>query len=307
MKVLLFTHKIDIDGMGSAVLAKLVYQNVDIIYLDTFEINEKLQEKINNNSIYAYDQIFITDICPNELLIQQISNDERLKDKFLILDHHISMLENLSKPYKIANIKVENKFGKCSGTSLFYDYLISHLILNETPVIKQFVELTRQYDTWEWKTKYNNEDANNLNIMFSILGRNNYVESCYNKLANNLELFDESDIKKIANFKSHQKQICEDYISSIHVEKVNGFACGVFDNMQDEYKNDVAEMLKENNFLNIDYVAMFIANRNTLSFRSIKQDFSVREVAESFGGKGHKPASSCALTDEVKEAFKLKI
>lgn len=306
MKILLMTHKVDIDGMGSAVLAKLIYQNIDILYLDTFEINDKLTELFDNKTIYCYDQIFITDICPNEYNIQKISKDTLLKSKVLILDHHISMLEQLSKSYPIANIKIENEFGKCSGTSLFYDYLTKNKLLNETPVIKEFVELTRQYDTWEWKTKYNNENANNLNIMFSILNLEKYVENYFKKLSKNLPVFDEQELNLINDFKLKQQKICEAYISKMHIEKVNGFICGVIDDMMDEYKNDTAEMLKEKN-KEIAFVAMHITKRNTIAFRSVKPDFSVKEIAEFFGGKGHKPASSCVLTDTAKTAFNIKI
>ena len=92
----------------------------------------------------------------------------------------------------------------------------------------------------------------------------------------------------------------------MHIEKVNGFLCGVIDNMQDEYKNDTAEMLKDKNS-KINYVAMYITKRNTIAFRSTKPDFSVKEIAEFFGGKGHHPASSCTLTEKSKNAFNLKI
>ncbi len=305
MKVLLFTHIVDIDGMGSAVLSKLAFEKVEVIYCDTFEINEKLTQKINDNSIYAFDKIFITDICPFEDLIVKLENDNALKDKVQILDHHISILESMKTTHKIAKIEVENNFHKCSGTSLFYEYLKENTLIAPNSAIDEFVELTRQYDTWEWKTKYNNELANNLNIMFSILGKDSYVDTYYRKLRSNLEIFDTHDNEKIAEFKAEQKRICEQYISTIHMETVNGFNAAVINDMQDEYKNDVAEMLKANNFKNADFIAMKITKRNTLSFRSIKPDINVGKVAESFGGKGHKPASSCTITNEVVNAFKL--
>ena len=42
MKVLIFTHKSDIDGMGGAILSKLAFENVDYVLCETFSLqNEK--------------------------------------------------------------------------------------------------------------------------------------------------------------------------------------------------------------------------------------------------------------------------
>ena len=51
MKVLIFTHKNDIDGMGNAVLAKLAFDNVDYILCETFDLIHKVNECINSNKI----------------------------------------------------------------------------------------------------------------------------------------------------------------------------------------------------------------------------------------------------------------
>ena len=40
MKVLLFTHKSDIDGMGPVVLSLLAYKNVDYILCETFNLEK---------------------------------------------------------------------------------------------------------------------------------------------------------------------------------------------------------------------------------------------------------------------------
>ena len=306
MKILLFTHKIDIDGMGSAVLSKLAFESVSIEFCDTFETDEKILNKITDKSIYNFDQVFITDICPSEKILTMLSIDKNIKNKIKIFDHHISVLENLTNKYDIAQIEIENKNGKCSGTSLFYEYLIKNNLIVKSSIIDEFVELTRQYDTWEWKTKYNNSKANDLNIIFSILGLEQYIETFYNKLRNNFELFDELDIKTINDFKAEQTRICEEYIKNMHIETINGFVAGVIDEMQDKFKNDTAEILKSNNRFAIDFVTMAITNRNTLSFRSIKSEIDVSKIAESFGGKGHKGASSCELTNQIKNIFNIK-
>jgi len=41
MKVLLFTHEQDIDGMGSVVIGKIAFQKLDYVPCKTFEIDKQ--------------------------------------------------------------------------------------------------------------------------------------------------------------------------------------------------------------------------------------------------------------------------
>mgnify|MGYP006990151888 FL=1 len=42
MKILLFTHKSDIDGMGNVVLAKLAFEEVDYVLCETFLLQQEI-------------------------------------------------------------------------------------------------------------------------------------------------------------------------------------------------------------------------------------------------------------------------
>ena len=57
MKILIFTHKNDIDGMGNAILSKLAFKNVDYILCETFDLNQKVTEFVTTRKIYNYDRI----------------------------------------------------------------------------------------------------------------------------------------------------------------------------------------------------------------------------------------------------------
>ena len=82
MKVLLFTHKNDIDGMGNAILAKLTFDNVDYILCETFDLQHKVNEFITTGKIYEYDKIFITDLCLDEKTLSYI-NEQAFKGTVL--------------------------------------------------------------------------------------------------------------------------------------------------------------------------------------------------------------------------------
>ena len=88
MKVLLFTHKNDIDGMGNVVLSKLAFDDLDYELCGTFDLIGRVKEYIESKKIYEYDKIFITDLCLDEETLFRISNDEEIKDKIQIIDHH---------------------------------------------------------------------------------------------------------------------------------------------------------------------------------------------------------------------------
>ena len=77
-KILLFTHKVDIDGMGSVVLSNLAFKEVDVIFCETFEVDKLFNEKLKTGKLYNYDYIFITDICLSENLIKEVSLNTKL-------------------------------------------------------------------------------------------------------------------------------------------------------------------------------------------------------------------------------------
>ena len=186
MKVLLFTHKNDIDGMGNAVLAKLAFSDVDYVLCGTFDLTKNIMKYIEDGSIYDYDFIFVTDLCLEDPVLSRIANDDRLKNIILNFDHHKTFMDEKYTKYDFINVCVSDSKGLCCGTSLFYEYLVSNgYIEGDTLVIKEFVELTRQHDTWEWKNIYNNEKARELATLFDVIGCDGYINMMIKKLENN--------------------------------------------------------------------------------------------------------------------------
>ena len=139
MKILLFTHKNDIDGMGNVILSKLAFNNVDYILCETFDLNYRVNEFIITNKIYEYDKIFITDLCLDEELLSLINKDEQIKNKIQIIDHHRTYDNEKYTKYSFVKVKIKNDKGLCCGTSLFYEYLIDNKFLTKNNIIDEFV------------------------------------------------------------------------------------------------------------------------------------------------------------------------
>ena len=300
MKVLIFTHKNDIDGMGNAVLSKLAFDNVDYILCETFDLNYKVNECINSNKIYEYDKIFITDLCLDEKTLSDINGNEKIRNKIQIIDHHRTSDNEKYTKYPFVKVQIKNDKGICCATSLFYEYLIENKYLTKNKITDEFVELTRQHDTWEWKNIYNNEKSRELAILFDCLGTEGYINFMYNKLITDKEFnFNDIETLLINNKKIVINDAIEGYLNNIYYREILGMkAAIIFINY--EFRNELAEYLRENEY-DIDFVMMISIDRGVVSYRRVKDNVSVRKVAEFYNGKGHDAAATNPITNENKE------
>lgn len=295
MKVLLFTHEQDIDGMGNVLLCRKAFEDFTYVTCKTFEVNAKVQKYIDDGSIYDYDKVFVTDICIKEPLLSYIDKDEKLRNLIIVLDHHKSEIEEGNNKYDFVNIVVENEKGKTSGTSLFYEYLIDNGYLEHNDTLDELVELTRQYDTWEWKDKYNNPKARKLHILFEVLGYQEYIKRMSRVIDEdrlvNFNL-DEQDI--IYGFDRNLEQEINHILDGMKIYEVTidgikyriGYVKCFY-----KYRNDINEVVMKNNVNDIDMVGMIMLDTETVSYRLVK-DVDASLVAVYFGGKGHKAAAS---------------
>ena len=302
MKVLLFTHKSDIDGMGNAVLAKLAFENVNYVLCETFDLQNEISKFYEDGSIYNYDMIFITDLWLEEPTLTKIAKDKKLQGKFFVFDHHKSALEGDFNKYDFTTIRIFDEKGLCSGTSLFYEYLTEQGFLpKEENVIQEFSELTRKYDTWEWKTKYSDEIPHELTLLFDSVGCDGYIKLMIEKLQEKSSNFEFNELEKmlIANKRQQVLEKLKNYASKVTFREVMGLNAGIVF-IDYEYRNDLAEYFREQNF-NIDFVMLIALDYETISYRNIKDNVNVRLIAEAMGGKGHDKAASSPIREEQKK------
>ena len=164
-KYLLISHVADEDGITPVILSKLVFKNIDFVLTEPREVDKSYLDNVDN-----YDFVYITDLNVSPELALKINEDESLKCKTLIFDHHKSALE-LNK-YDYITVIDESDGRKESATSIFYEYLCSisdNDILHKNST-KGLVEQVRLIDTYDFKTE-EDKKAHNLDLLFSILGR----------------------------------------------------------------------------------------------------------------------------------------
>ena len=294
MKVLLFTHEQDIDGIGCVILAKKAFDNIDYIPCKTFEITSKVKAEIDSKNIYNYDYIFVTDLCIKEPLLTKINEDNILKNRIIVIDHHKSEIDEGNDKYDFVNIIIEKNMIKVSGTSLFYDYLLENNFLEKEKGISELVELTRLYDVWDWK-KNNNTKARKLHILFEEVGYEKYISIIENMLLKRNEIFfDKEESKVIENYLLNLDKDVEKILKKMKVYVIvinnNKFKIGYVKCLY-KYRNEISEYVKKDNKYDIDTVGMIMQDINTVSYRNVKNiDASI--IATYFGGKGHKNAAS---------------
>ena len=281
----LFTHT-DLDGVSCEILGRIAFgEDIDVVRCGYGNIDDKVEEFINSNE--EYDKLFITDISVKKELADALNN---VSDKIILLDHHKTAL--WLNEYPFALVQVEDKsVGKMCGAYLFYEYLKkNHEEFNDTLALKLFVKYVRMYDTWEWKEKYDNIIPKRLNDLMYIDGPNEFIDKMVYRLGNNLFIFDDTDLMKL--------QIEQTYINSYIAQKdetlmVNDdlfpeYTVGIIfaDKYISELGNRLCELHPE-----LDFVILINMSTLTISYRTVKDDLDLSDIAKGFGGGGHPKAS----------------
>ena len=295
----LLSHN-DLDGVGCGILAKLAFgENVKVRYNSISSLNREIEYFLENDEPDTF--LFVTDLTPNE------DNEKRLKDfynangKVQLIDHHKSALH--FNDYEWGYILVEDHEGKLtSATSLLYEYLVSNKLLKPTAAVTEFVELVRQYDTWEWE-KNGNHQAHSLNSLFYLISMEE-VEGARRLGDSTSGHFDFDEFeKKILKMESDK---IDRYIRrkkrEIVQAKVGEHIVGVV--YAETYHSELGNELGKE-YPHLDYIAIVIMGGKRISLRTIYDHIDVSEVAGRFGGGGHQKASGCTLTEEAYKLFVL--
>ena len=281
----LFTHT-DLDGVSCEILGKIAFgEDIDVVRCNYGDINAKVEELINSTE--EYDKLFITDISVNKEIADKLLS---ISDKVILLDHHKTALWLNEYPYALVQVEDES-IGKMCGAYLFYEYLKkNHKEFDDTPALKLFIDYVRMYDTWEWKEKYDNIIPKRLNDLMYMDGPNEFIDKMIYRLGNNLAIFDDTDLMKLqieqTYINSYIAQKNETLIvnDSLFPEHIVGIVFA--DKYISELGNKLCELHPE-----LDFVVLINMSTLTVSYRTVKDDLDLSDIAKGFGGGGHPKAS----------------
>nr|WP_295970622.1 DHHA1 domain-containing protein [uncultured Bacillus sp.] len=296
----LFTHN-DLDGLGCGILAKIAFgDNVEVHYNSVARINSQVERYFDTmkREQVKEDLLFITDLTVNEANSKKIDKFVNEGGKARFIDHHKTALH--LNEFNWASVNVQYEDGRLtSATSLFYDYLLENNDVEHSQGVDEFVELIRQYDTWEWEANQLIK-AKQLNDLFSLISIDEFEEKMLERLNSN-EPFVFNEFEKQL-LKMEEEKINR-YIRKKNRELVQTFigdhCVGIVH--AEMYHSELGnELGKENSHL--DYIAILNMGSKKVSFRTIHDHIDVSAVAGKFGGGGHAKASGCSMNET---AFKL--
>ena len=303
MKTLILSHKADIDGLSPLIFLKLIREDVDYILLNANDINPKVNEIITNKSYLKYDEIYITDLTLDKKTCELIMSTG-YQDKFHTFDHHALNLISNNYPFGVAISTNSDGINECA-TSLFYKYLME--LYPETfdnKCIKTYTELVRLSDTWDW-AKTNNQDANKLANLLSILGRDDYVSTYVDFFKNNNEefYFTKEQQYLLDTEDKRIRRYMEETEKTMFHATLQGRPCGIV--FAESHRSLLGNYLAQKYSYMLDFIVI-INMQQGISFRCNKDDVNVGEIATVYGGGGHVKASGAPLDNSIKrEVIKL--
>ena len=308
-KVIIFSHESDIDGLGSIVLGKLAFGNIDYVLSANVNVLEsKFRELIENKSLYSYDKIYVTDLALYNPALDIVGKDPILSKRVLVFDHHRSAINEGCDKYSFVTIMEKDEDGnKRCGTDLFYEYLVSNGFLTKNLALDRFVLLTRLEDTWEWKnTGELGIKAHDLAILFNAIGKEKYIEKMFERLISNQDGFELTSDEKILveDKKKEYLKLLEDIWNTAEFfnDELGNYYSAVF--AEYEFRNELAEYAKSLRIKDLKYLIIVALEKGAFgqkSYRSIDEGFDVGKIAEAHGGSGHPGAASVNITEKQKE------
>jgi len=309
IKVIIFSHESDIDGLGSIVLGKIAFGNIDYVLVSNVQDLEfRFRELMESGRLNIYDKIYITDLALYNPSLKIVSNDPVLSQKVLVFDHHKSAINEGYNNYDFTTImEVDQNGKKRCGTELFYEYLCSMGYISKTSALDEFVELTRLEDAWEWKNALNRgQKAHDMAILFNAVGIEQYIERMYTKLLISKMEFDLTSEEKelISNKKNEYLENLQRIWSNAEFlkdELENNYAAVFADY---EFRNELSEYVSGLNIINLQYLVIVALEKGLFgqkSYRAITKNFDVGKIAEAHGGYGHPGAASVNITEEQKK------
>lgn len=286
-KLLLISHVSDPDGITPVILASLVFNNFETKLIEPKDVDETLLESLDN-----YDEIHIVDLNMSYKLALKINEDENLKSKIRVFDHHISGIK--LNEFSFVNV-VNERNGKCeSGTSLYYEYLCK--ISDEETLKKKstqdLVNYVRSIDTYDFN-EVSKEDASKIDILFSVFGKEDYIKHFLNFIKENDEFVFSNVENLLINLeKNKMKRYIEAKEKEMLKVKLDNYNVGIV--YAERYRSDLGNFLASK-YDELDFIIIINISKS-ISYRGIdKVDLST--FSKKYNGGGHKNASGSPIYD----------
>lgn len=325
--VLLLTHT-DMDGSGPAVLLSMILKNLTVVHCPNSSMSETIKNNIINND-YAdrYNKIIVCDIsCSAE--DAEIIDTNKNSEKLILLDHHKTAM-SLNK-YNWAVIEPDYVQGSTrytnnniiamthsSGTSLIFDYLccktdeygrclIKNLSDKIQPIVKDFVNIVTEYDTWDWVNVFNKKpDCETLSTLFSIYRSEIFEQIMIDHLNSGMIISDQDRMLlriEASKIDEHLKCI-QRYLKPATLSLTTNNETITYSMIYcicNKYMPQTFDLMKTS-YPDTD---IYVINYGLgVSVRTTKSDIDVSQIVSMFGGGGHIGAGGFPIPAEKQKAY----
>ncbi len=266
-------------------------------------IEDKLKESIDKQEMIDYDIVILSDLnISKEIAIKYYETCSRCGKLFYIVDHHKKSIDNGLNELDFADIYISKGTKLTCGVELIYDLYVK-LCGKSNYMLEEYIEIVRQYDTWDWM-RLNNNIPKKWNMLYYIISKEDFCSRVLAKISKGNLSFEyvESEILEIEE--NRKDMYIKQKIKTIEKIKLDGYNCAVV--FAEQYINELAEKISNDNSIDI----VIILGANTISFRTEKM-IDVNEIAKKYGGGGHSKAAGATISKEakdkyIKEVLKLK-
>ena len=280
MKSLLISH-VDLDGVSPNVLMNLTGEKFEYKNIEISEIDNTFDEYFKKD-MKRYKNIYIVDLSLTQHAYDLINNNNL--NNIHVFDHHATHL--FANDYPYVEVKVDINGIKTCGTELFYNHLKEEYKELNKQNIKEYVELVRQLDTYDFKDK---ESAINLDHLHEVLGHKGFVDTITKRLKKNKEHFEftqfEKRLFKIEQNRTNRYMQLKD--KDMIRATIDKYKVGIV--FAESNKSETGNYLS-NKYNDLDLIILIDAS-SRISYRTSRDDIDVAKFAETYGGGGHKKSS----------------
>jgi len=283
-KTILVTHKGCQDGSACAILFLAAGGKKENIYF-TNPSHEETDFLLSELIQYRDTDIMLVDVSCSTEMAKYIEKSI-FANNVTILDHHKSAASLNNFPFCVVD-----ESGLNCGSKIFYDWILKY-VSNLTKLLryKELVKLTNDVDLWQ----HNYPESRELADFHKILGQELFIERFVKNPNSDLSC-QESYLTTIYNKKreietANRKKNIKKFVKTINGVNYN-FAI-LFTHGADQ--SLLGHAITDDPSMDVDVVILI--NGNNVSLRckdSCVLDLS--ELAQRFGGGGHKKASSFSL------------
>ena len=290
-KILIISHYADIDGMGSVILGKYYFKEIDYLLADNnhdFDLETDID-------YHNYDTIYICDLGFNDKNLEYCLNHPDLANKIKNFDHHES--EFWKNKYSFVNEVITWDGHLTSATELFYNYLLTlpNSEFLRSSFFQELVEAIRRQDTWNFEGT-DNKLGPNLASLHAFLGAEPFIDLLSSLDCTGNFYLPKEYLAIVDKQNQEMAMAVQNYLEKARLIDYQNYKIAV--SISENYRSQVGHALMDK-YPEASFALIINFYRMTCSLRINNDNYDLGLVAQEFNptGGGHKQAAGFQIDE----------